>query len=275
MKRIARNLVKFYPHLKIELEQADIELEPIDFLERALTFSLLIAFLGFSLLFFLLFLARMINPITILLSLCFSSLFFLLSFIYHTFYPKLRIARKVRDVERWLPIALRHMLVKVRSGIPLYEAMVGVANKDYGYVSKEFKRCIAEMSAGVSHVEALENMALRNPSTSFRRIIWQMANSLRSGVDIGTILLNIHDNILREQRAALRRYGSELSPFSLIYLILFVVIPALLTALLSIITTLTPIPISPQFFFIFLVLLIIFQFFFIGAIKGRRPYTEV
>lgn len=275
MKRIARTLAKFYPHLKIELEQADIDLEPVDFLERAITFSLLTASLGFSFLFFLLFITRTMNLTTLFLSMCFSILFFFLSFLYHTFYPKLRIARKVRDLERWLPIALRHMLVKVRSGIPLYDAMVGVANKDYGYVSKEFKKCIAEMSAGVPHVEALENMALRNPSTSFRRIIWQIANSLRSGVDIGTILLNIHDNILREQRAALRKYGSELSPFSLIYLILFVVIPALLTALLSIITTLTPLPIPPQFFYIFLILLIVFQFFFMGAIKGRRPYTEV
>ena len=273
--KFIKKLSKLYPQLKLELQQADIELSVEDFLAKALFFSTLISVLSFFLFIFLIKMYSTLDLKNFLLAILFSVIFWLLSWFYHTLYPKLKIARKVKEIERTLPLVLRHMLIKVRSGIPLYEVMVSISNKDYGYISKEFKKCVSEMNAGIPQTEALENMALRNPSMTFRRVIWQIANSLRSGVDISTILFNIHENALREQRAQLRKYGSELSPLSLVYMILFVVIPPLFTALLSILTSITKISVPTFVFYLIVIFLVFAQIIFLGAIKGRRPNIEV
>jgi len=273
--KFIRKLSRFYPQLKVELQQADMEISVEDFLSKAFLFSTMLSILSFFLLIFLLIMYSTFNLRNFLFALLFSIIFWFLSWFYHTFYPKLKIARKVKDIEQWLPLVLRHMLIKVRSGIPLYDVMVSIANKDYGYISKEFKKCISEMNAGIPQTEALENMALRNPSMAFRRVVWQIANSLRSGVDISTILFSIHENVLREQRTQLRKYGSELTPLSLIYMVLFVVIPPLLAALLSILSTITKINVPQFIFYIVIIFLFFAQIIFIGAIKGRRPRLMV
>jgi NAD(P)-dependent dehydrogenase (short-subunit alcohol dehydrogenase family) len=44
-------------------------------------------------------------------------------------------------------------------------------------------KAVKEIATGTEEVVALENMALRAPSTFFRRTIWQITNNIRAGSD--------------------------------------------------------------------------------------------
>ena len=63
-----------------------------------------------------------------------------MAFFYYMIHPKLLIKRKSRLLEKDLLFALKYMLVRVRSGISLYDAMVGVAQGSYGEVSRDFQK---------------------------------------------------------------------------------------------------------------------------------------
>ena len=199
----------------------------------------------------------------------------LISFMYIMFYPKLLIVRKVKDLENNLLYGLRHLTIQVKSGVSLFDALVSVSRQNYGNLSNEFGLCTKKISTGVPEDRALEELALKNPSLHFRRVIWQIINSTKAGTDLGDTLESIVNNISSEQRIAIRKYGSQLNPLAMMYMMLAVIIPSLGITFLIILSSFSGFPITRTIFFGILLLLIVFQFAFIGIIKNRRPSIGV
>ncbi|MDI6798525.1 MAG: type II secretion system F family protein [Candidatus Aenigmarchaeota archaeon] len=185
--------------------------------------------------------------------------------------------RKVRSLEKDLLYALRHLLIQVRSGVTLFNSIVSVSKAGYGLVSEEFDSTVKEINAGVPEIEALDNMAFRNPSLHFRRVIWQLVNALRAGSDIGNTLREIVSSMANEQRIEIRRYGAQLNPMALIYMMSAVIVPSLGITFLIILSSFVGFFILPLDITLYLILafLVFFQFMFMGLIKIRRPALEV
>jgi pilus assembly protein TadC len=198
-----------------------------------------------------------------------------LSFLYILLYPRLLAVRRIRSVERNLLYALRHMAVQVKAGVTLFDSLVYISKKDYGVISEEFAKCTKRISTGTPTTEALDEIALRNPSLPFRRSIWQLSNSMRAGVDIGNTLESMVKNLSDEHRVAIRTYGSQLSPLTMMYMMLAVIIPSLGITFLVILGSFSGILISETIFWMILLLLLFFQFSFVGIVKSRRPSIEV
>ncbi len=57
---------------------------------------------------------------------------FLGGFFYMRYYPKMVWKRRVREVEKALPYALRHIASLLSAGVGIAEAMLSVAKADYG-----------------------------------------------------------------------------------------------------------------------------------------------
>jgi len=205
----------------------------------------------------------------------FPILISLISFMYIMFYPKLLIVRKVKDLENNLLYGLRHLTIQVKSGVSLFDALVSVSRQNYGNLSNEFGLCTKKISTGVPEDRALEELALKNPSLHFRRVIWQIINSMKAGTDLRDTLESIVNNISSEQRIAIRKYGSQLNPLAMMYMMLAVIIPSLGITFLIILSSFSGFPITRTIFFGILLLLIVFQFAFIGIIKNRRPSIGV
>ena len=270
---ISEKISKLNPSLEVKLIQAGIKLNGREYLGVAI-FSSLFWFLIFFLLFASI--GKIANVKNFLiLSLSFSLFFSIVSYLYITLYPGLVVIRKLKDIERNLLFAIRHLFIQVRSGVSLFDAMVSVARGNYGLVSKEFERCTKEIAAGKDEIRALEDLGFRNPSTYFRRTVWQITNALRAGGDVGKALEIIANNLSEEQRVKIRKYGSELSPLALMYLMFTIIIPTLGITFLIIFSTFTGISIPQTLFILILGILSIFQFMFIGMIKNRRPSVEV
>lgn len=197
------------------------------------------------------------------------------SFMYVLMYPKVLINRKVRELEKNMLFAMRHMLIQAKSGITLFDSMVSVSKGRYGLVSQEFNDAVRKISTGWRDVDALEDMALRNPSLYFRRSLWQISNALRAGADIAQTLDSIIKDLSSEQRIKVRQYGSQLNPLAFMYMMFGVIMPSLGISLLVSLSSFTGFGIDPMYFWGIIAFLVIFKFNFIGIVKSKRPAVEV
>jgi flagellar protein FlaJ len=271
---IGGRLEKLYPGLGVRLTQAGIDANPREYLAVAFfclwfwAMLIFVVFLVFSLLF-----PSIQNLIYVMTTV--PMIVGFLAFVYITLYPSLIVSRKIRELDKNLLFSLRHLLIQVRSGVSLFDSLVSVSEKEYGLVSKEFKECVKKISTGMSQTEALEELILRNPSLHFRRVIWQLTNAIRTGADLGDTLEAIVDNLSGEQKVAIRRYGSQLNPLSMMYMMTAVILPSLGITFLILLSSLSGIIVSEFMFWAILAALIVFQFMFIGIVKNRRPAIEL
>lgn len=188
-------------------------------------------------------------------------------------YPKIQAKRLSRELEKDLPYALRHMLIEVRSGISLYEAMVSVS-EGYGEASKEFNRIVKDINGGKPQIESLEDSIVRNPSTQYRRAMWQMINALKSGTDVSSTLETLVDSMIKQQKLEVEKYGKELNPYILVYLMIAVIMPSLGVTFLIVLSTFTGIGLDNFLFYQMLAGLILFQLFFLNFVKSKRPEVK-
>lgn len=202
-----------------------------------------------------------------------APLFLPLLFLTFSYQPKVKANRISRQLEKNLPYALRHMLIEVSSGISLYEAMVD-ASYDYGEASNEFNRIVSDIQGGKSQIEALEDSVARNPSTMYRRAMWQMINALKSGADLTDTLDSLVDTMVEEQKLEVEKYGEDLNPFILMYLMLAVIFPSLGVTLMIVMSSFITLPLGKTTFYGMLVGLALFQMFFLNLVKSKRPEVK-
>lgn len=270
--RMSDKLARMFPGLGIKLSQADIHIKERDFISVAIFTSIF----WFSMIFTIFLLLFVLNLLPSLIIAIFASgAISLLSFLYVVLYPTLIVKKRVRAIEKNLLFSLRHLLIQIKSGVHLFEAMASVSKGDYGLVSEEFGRCTRNISTGTPEIEAINNMALKNPSLNFRRTLWQLANAMKAGADVGAALNALVNNLSNEQRVDIRKYGSQLNPLALMYMMMTVVIPSLGITFLFIISSFAGFSIPEEIFYLILLSMAMFQFMFLGLIKSRRPAFEI
>ncbi|HHQ44586.1 MAG TPA: hypothetical protein ENN13_00425 [Candidatus Altiarchaeales archaeon] len=194
-------------------------------------------------------------------------------FFYLMFYPKSIVNKRVKYLERNLLYALRSLLVQIRSGIPVFNAMASIATGKYGPISSEFKDVVEKVNAGESMVGVLEHLAVRNPSIYFRRSLWQLVNSIKSGSDVGKNLEDIIASLSKEQMVEIRRYKSVLNPLAMMYMMIAVIAPSLGITLLIILSTFPGMSQigREEIYWMLLAGVCFMQFIFLGLIKSKRP----
>jgi len=258
---------KAFPSLKMSLYQAKIELRPREYASLIVLTSVFYFVLMTPLIFWI---GLIAGKIDFFLPLMVGTVFSTFIFFYLIQYPNLVANRRMRVLESDLLNALQHMLIEIKSGVPLFNSMVSVST-DYGEISEEFKKVVKEINTGKSEIAALEESSRRNPSLYFRRTLWQLTNSIKAGSDIGNALEAIVHNLTQEQIIAIRKYGQELSPYTLIYMMIAIIMPTLGITFLIILSSFAGLEIPKLIFPVIIIGLSIFQYFFMGVIKTKRP----
>lgn len=267
LRPLAQGMLKSFPSLKLDLVQAEMEIDPLDYMSLTLFTSLFYFLLLGGLMTFIGFVIKGgFDPIGLVI----GTVFLVMSFNYLSFYPKVQAKKRINDLEGNLLYALRHLLIQVRSGVPLFESMVNITS-GYGQISVEFKKIVKEINAGVPEMTALDEAAKRNPSLYFRRSLWQIVNAIRGGADVGKTIQTITDNFAREQINRIKRYGQELNPWTMLYMIVAVIAPTLGITFIIIMTSFAGIQVPKLIFPFILGGVGMFQFFFMGFIRSRRP----
>jgi flagellar protein FlaJ len=196
-----------------------------------------------------------------------------MSFLTFAKLPSIKTKRRTRKLEKNLPYALRDVLIQIQSGIPLYEAFKS-ATEGYGATSDEFESIIRDVDSGRSMSQAIEDSIVRNPSKQYRRAMWQLATSIKSGTEISDTLKSIVDSIIKDQELKIEKYGKSLNPYILVYLLVAVVGPSLGITGMVVVSSFTGLSIGIQIYTIVTGIVLLAQVFFLNLVKSSRPAVK-
>jgi len=266
-KGIGNFLASFAPLLAEDLDEAQMSIPPREYLAAAIAsaatnavvIALVFALIGSSAN------VSMEGPIVLM-----SLLVAATTMVTAVYYPKIIARRRSRQLETQLIPAARQLLIELRSGVPLFHAMASISD-EYGGASKEFKKIVQHIDAGVPEIDALADAARANPSLQFKKLLWQLSNALKVGSDLGAALEATIDEFVKDRVDQIRRYGQELSPWTLVYMMAAVVIPSLGITLLIVISSFMGIVVPNVILAAAIVYLVVFQVFFMNFIGTRRP----
>ncbi|MBW6462206.1 MAG: type II secretion system F family protein [DPANN group archaeon] len=199
---------------------------------------------------------------------------FIFSFYSGLYAPKTKALKDARMIDAELPYALRHLLIEVKSGIPIYQSLVTISD-GYGKVSENIKKMLQQINGGKSEIEALEENIIQNPSFTYRKSFWQILNSLKTGTALEKTLQSTVDNIIKDQILSIKRYGQELNPYTLMYMMIGVIVPSLGITFLMLLSSFTGMIIGKTLFYGILVGLLLFQLLFLNIVKTKRPLVKL
>ncbi len=259
----------FFPFLKLHLKQAQVDFSVKEYLSMCfLTDLIFFVFFGS---FFVLVLSSMDKSFLfgIIATILITSFVFLQQIVY----PNVVVGRRIRDIEKNLLPALQNILVQLNSGVPLFNMLVSISEGSYGEVSKEFSKAVKNINAGNPQIVTLEDMAAINPSLFFRRAIWQLVNGMKSGSDMSNVVNEIINLLAEEQILEIQRYGSQLNPLAMFYMLVVVIGPSLGMTLLIVLSSFISLSETSTklIFWSLYGIVIFFQIMFMGAIKSKRP----
>lgn len=259
-----------YPELKRKLLMAKIDKGPAAYIKSTVMLTLIVSTLiGVSV---FLFSAPFNIPFFVAPSI------FLLSFIifYLIFIRVVDIAiwRIAKDIDKEVLFAGRFLLVKLNAGRPLLLALTE-ASESYGVANKYFKEIIRDIDLGTPLEEALDKASRYSPSLEFRRIIFQLSNALKIGVDVTNYLEAILDEIAQHQLIEIQRYGRKLNSLTMFFMLFSIVIPSLGITLFITIVSIANISIDLTFFLLIALGILIMEYIFITVFKSIRPTVNI
>lgn len=262
---------KFFPQIERQLRTARMDESPGEYLSKCIKKSLKLSVSASA----SLVAAGIITDVSSTINIGIASFPILMFMGFFTFanLPKIRTNKRTRQLEKDLPYALRDMLIEIQSGIPLYGAMKTVTD-GYGEASKEFSIIVKDIDGGKSMVRAIEESIVRNPSEEYRRAMWQVNNSIKSGTDLSIALDSVVESIISDQKLRIKRYGKELNPYILVYLLIAVVGPSLGITGLIVMSSFTGTSVNQTIYMGVLFGLVVVQIFFLNLIKSKRPQVK-
>lgn len=276
LKPLVKNLLplstrisNLFPFLKENLFQADMHFRPVEYIALSLAGAITNGAFFLVLLMAVGLIARTdLFAISIALGLAMS----LFSFFTILFYPSLTATGRAREIDRYLIYAVRHIVIQLRSGVPLYNALAAVT-VDYGEASKEFRKIVSSINSGASELDVISDAAGHSPSLHFRRVFWQAANSLKVGADVSLGLVSQLDDLTKDRIEQIKRFGQELSSWSVFYMLGAIIFPSLGVTVLIVLTSFLGVQLPSLIFGVILAVLVIFQLFFMNLIASRRPFV--
>lgn len=262
-------LIKRFPGLKLELLQANIKQEPEDFIRK----SFFLALFSTIVLLFISILILLKLEKSVLLAFLNIPIFFVL-FLFFIKSPRVKAKKQVREIDKEIVYAGRFLLIELSSGIPLYNTMLNVSNV-YPKIGKHFREVTDRIEIGKPMETAMDEVIELTPSPNFRKLLWQISNSLRTGSDVGLALKGILDQISREQLLEVKAYGKKLNPMVMFYLMIAVIAPSLGIAMLSMLSSFIGLNLDFNALLGIGVGVAIIQLMFIAVIRNSRPGVEL
>jgi len=258
-----------FPGYDLYLEQSNIDLTEDEFFAISILNGL-IYFVVFSFAFMLLLYAIKI-PEYLTLGILFGAFFGAMSFLRIVLGIKISILKKIKSIDSNLVFGLKVLLVEINAGVSLFDSVVMVARHELGSLSTVFKEIAKRLNSGEREDQVLKDIATKNPSPFLKKVLWQLISGLKAGSPINQVVQEGLESIERQQKTDIISYGNSLRVLTLMFMMLGVVIPAMGLAFLAVFNSLPGISLGIEIFWIFLGLIVTFQFMLIGFIKSKRP----
>lgn len=267
---IYSKLASKQPLLKKQLKIAKINMKPQDFVKDAVKKAITLS-AGFTLIIFLI--ARTANIPLITLPVFFV-VFVWIFFNFNLVSIKGKINQRKKEIDKDVLFAGKYLLIKLNGGQPLVNSLLD-ASKSYGVASIYFKEIVREIELGKSVEEALNEATEYNPSEKFKKILFQINNALKIGIDVTKFLEATLNEIAEEQLLEINRYGKKLNSITLFYMLLAVVVPSLGLTIAIVVISLANVDVNMMMFLICLFFLTLIQVMFLVIYKSIRPNINI
>ncbi len=193
-------------------------------------------------------------------------------------YPPTMVGERKKKIDDTLPFATLYLATMAGTGTPVVSMFRMLSKfKEYGEVSNEAKRIVDAVDiTGAPITQALETVAERTPSDSFRELLWGIRSTISVGGDLRSYLHERAAGLMQEHRRRLLTFTNQLITFLEIYINAVIVGSLFFLVLTSILGTLGT---EPKIIILIHVLLVFFflplaSFGFIVMLKGIQPMTE-
>ncbi|MDE1870192.1 MAG: type II secretion system F family protein [Candidatus Micrarchaeota archaeon] len=218
--------------LELSLREQGIKSTPYDFVKRMFTYAAITAVVVGLVVSIAMFQVGLSPIFGVLLGL---AVYFAL-FNKFINYPIDRSKNVGTEVERDILFAMRDVVIGMRSGMPLFNAMTAVST-GYGAASREFAKVVELVQLGSPIEQAIDEVSNKSTSKTFKRMMLQASVSIKSGADIVTALQGVLDEVAQERVIELRRYGQRLNALAMFYMLFGVIFPSMGIAVAAILTT--------------------------------------
>jgi pilus assembly protein TadC len=268
---LAAYLANKEPNLRTDLYKARMKIAPEAFVAKSLRVAMMAGLMFAVLVFF--YVDKTNRPLWIPLAVFFLFTYGVYWYLLKT--PLLRQAQIAVDIDREVLFAGRFLLVKLNSGKPLINALVE-ASKSYGVSNKYFLEIVRDIELGTPLEDAIEKAMNNSPSKHWRKILFQIHNALKLGIDVSTSLEAALEDVSHDYLIQIQRYGKKLGTMTLFYLLLAVVVPSLGMTIFTVLISFTGI--SSQGFgmyLVILVLLVFIQVVFMRLFVDIRPKVNL
>ncbi|MBI4439261.1 type II secretion system F family protein [Candidatus Woesearchaeota archaeon] len=199
---------------------------------------------------------------------------FIVLFFYLLKMPDIVILRIEREIEKDIVFAGRFLIIEMNSGVPLYDAMRNVS-KNYEAIGKYFRDIVEKVDLGTPMEDAIGEQIDLTPSSNFRKLLWQLLNSLKTGADISKSVGSTVDQIAKEHLIQAREYGRKLNPLAMFYLTIAIIVPSIGTVMLIILSSFLSLNVDLSILLGLSVFMGFVQFMFLGMIRSQRPSFEM
>ncbi len=130
--------------------------------------------------------------------------------------------RRKNLIDQSLPRILEGIAEGLRAGMTLIESIEEVSKQNYGWISRELKTMVAQMSWGIPIEDAFENFAKRAGTDMTRKTTALLNATIRLGGDLNSLFMSTSE-FLHQMLEAKDERNEQLRPYlSLIYITLIV-----------------------------------------------------
>jgi flagellar protein FlaJ len=257
--------------LEEALRAQDIKETPKQFVKRMVMTSMLLAVvIGLTLIILFIHL-NLSPPLGVVMGAGIGFVMYMMLLNNFLRFPIQKSNKGAKKVERDILFAARDMIISLRSGMPLFNAIVSIST-GYADASKEFAKIVERVQLGMPLEEAIDQTIADTKSDSFRRIMLQASVSIKAGADIVSALQTVIDQLSQERYIELRRYGQRLNAIAMFYMLFGVILPSMGIAVVTILTTFIALfTVTPILLYAVLVGIGFLQVVFLIMISSSRP----
>ncbi|KYK27091.1 hypothetical protein AYK26_00125 [Euryarchaeota archaeon SM23-78] len=267
---LKRSRQKMKAILKKKLRIAGIKKKPEEYLKQTMRTSILI---GAMITVFTFFLAQRRGIPIIAVPLA-GIVFFFLAYTILLRSVDAKIHKKAKNIDKDVLFAGRFLLIKLNSGKPLINSLME-ASQSFGVANTYFREIIRNIELGTSLEEALETARDECPSKKMKRVLFQINNALKIGIDVTQNLEAVLGEIAQEQLVEIQRYGRKLNSLTLFYMLLAVVVPSLGMTMFIVVAGLVALNVTASTFFVFAFFLLLIELAFLSLFKSIRPNVNI
>ncbi len=268
--KIFRKIAGKMPALPGKLEQAGMTDSAEDFVKKTFISAF---YLNTGIVVFIAFVMSKTEFKMVNLLLIFPILMIML-FFYFLKFPDMQILKREREIDKEIVYAGQHLIIELQSGISLYDSFQHIAD-NYPNVGKHFRNIVEDIDLGTPIDEALNRAVEMSPSHNLRKILWQIINSITTGVDVASSLEAIIEQVVRDQKIQLNEYGRKLNPLAMFYMIIAVVLPSIGITMFTVLLSFVSVQLSLTILLIIAGFMGFMQFMFYTVVKSARPPGDI